>query len=222
MKTVSIVSVKGGAGKTTLALNLALASWTTGRRTMVVDVDSQTSCLAAFKARGRPGPQCVSAVAGKLFQIQQTALRNGVEVLVIDTPGRANSELAEAVRIADLCIAVSRPTFLDLAAVAQTIETVRQLRRQGVVVLNQASPKRGGTNPPSVTKALSALRQTGFEVADTIIRARTAYQTSIAQGLGVAEWGGDANATLEIAELWQEVESRASVPFEAGPIVAFS
>jgi len=211
MKTISVVSLKGGAGKTTVAFNLALAGWSRGHRVLVADADPQGSCLAALKVRERPGPEFVAATAGRLFQIQQGAARDGVDILVIDTPARADAGLAEAIRLADLCLAVARPTFLDLIVVTQTIDAVRRLRRDGLVVLNQAPSRRGGMDPAIVVKARLALEHTGFDVAGVVIRTRAAFQASLCLGVGAEEWR-DPAAAEEIVALWSELASRLHLP----------
>jgi chromosome partitioning protein len=213
MKTIAVVTTKGGSGKTTIALNLALAAYRRGLRTLVADIDPQHSAVLALNARGDlPGPDCVSAKGGKLFQIQQTALKGGVDILVVDTPGYGDSDLAEAVRIADLCVVVSRPTFLDLAAAVTTAEMVRRFNQPGLAVLSQAPPPRLGAETPNVVRALSALSLSGLVVASVVIHSRTAYQSALMRGQGVEEWEPCGPAAREILGLWGAVQERLSPP----------
>ena len=68
MHTVAIISQKGGAGKTTVALHLALAFATSGRNTAVVDLDPQTSAANWGDRHEAELPVVISADASRLQQ----------------------------------------------------------------------------------------------------------------------------------------------------------
>lgn len=208
MKTIVVTSRKGGVGKTTLALNLALAAFGGGAKVLLADIDPQRSATDALKARTRPGPALVETTAGKLFQLHMAAGREGVDLMVIDTPSTPEAEVALAMNIADLCVLVSRPNFLDVASVVRSSEAVRRLGRTGVVVLNQAPPSRKGVEPPAVLRAIEALRFGGLPLASVGLRSRTVYQAAIAHGVSVAEWDANSTAAREIAGLWRDLERR--------------
>lgn len=208
MKTITVTSRKGGAGKTTLAVNLALAAHHGGHRVLLADIDPQRSASDVLKARERSGPALVETSAGKLFQLRLAAEREGVEVMIIDTPTQPEADVALALNIADLSVVVSRPTFLDVAAVVRSAEAIRHLGRTGVVVINQAPPRRKGVEPPAVLRAAEALRFGGLPVANVGIRSRAAYQATIAQGCSPLDWTPDSVAAREIALLWRDIERR--------------
>jgi chromosome partitioning protein len=208
MKTIAVVSTKGGSGKTTVALNLAVAAYRRGRSVLVADIDPQRSISISLRSRPDPGPECVAASGGKLFQIQQAALRGGLDLLVVDTPGHVEGEIVEAMRVADFCVVVSRPTFLDLAAVAHTAEIMRRFDRPGVVVINQAPPRRLGADAAVVGRAAQALRFAGMEAAPVALCARAAYQVSVGHGRSAEEWTGCDSAAGEIAGLWSFIDQR--------------
>ncbi|MDO9222138.1 MAG: ParA family protein [Caulobacter sp.] len=208
MKTVVVTSRKGGVGKTTVAVNLALAAFAAGSRVLLADTDPQRSATDALKARTRPGPSLVETTAGKLFQLHMAASREGVDLLVIDTPSTPEADVALAMNIADLCVLVSRPNFLDVASVVRSSEAVRRLGRTGVVVLNQAPPSRKGVEPPAVLRAIEALRFGGLPLASVGLRSRAVYQAAIAHGVSVAEWDPASTAAREIAGLWRDLERR--------------
>ena len=73
MKTISIISQKGGAGKTTLALNLAGAAEALGWRTVVVDLDPQASAKGWHDHRNKEAPVVISAQASRLNDVLDTA-----------------------------------------------------------------------------------------------------------------------------------------------------
>jgi len=205
VKTLAVISRKGGAGKTTLAVNLTLAAHLAGRKTILADIDPQRSASDALRARTEPGPTIAEINAGKLFQTRSQALHDAYDVMLIDTPAAPDSDVAVAVNSADLCVLVCRPTFLDIASVARSAEMVRRLGKAGLIVLNQAPPKRGGLEPVGVQKAIEALRFCGLPIAPVGMRARAIYQQAIARGRSVGEWDAASPAAQEIDRLWTHV-----------------
>ncbi|KQZ19009.1 MULTISPECIES: ParA family protein [Caulobacter] len=205
MKTLAVISRKGGAGKTTLAINLSLTAHLAGWKVLVADIDPQRSASDALRARAAPGPALAEINAGKLFQARSQALHDAYDVMLIDTPAAPDADVAVAVNSADLCVLVCRPTFLDIASVARSAEMVRRLGKAGLIVLNQAPSKRGGAEPASVQKAIEALRFCGLPIAPVGLRSRTLYQQAIARGLSVGEWDAQAPAAREVDRLWSHV-----------------
>ena len=211
VKTLAVISRKGGAGKTTLSVNLALTAHLAGWKTMIADLDPQRSTSDALRARTEPGPTLAEINAGKLFQTRSQALHDAYDVMLIDTPAAPDADVAVAVNSADLCVLICRPTFLDIASVARSAEMVRRLGKAGLIVLNQAPPKRGGLEPVNVQKAIEALRFCGLPIAPVGLRARAIYQQSIAHGRSVCEWDPINPASQEIERLWSHVASQLAL-----------
>lgn len=222
MKTISVISRKGGAGKTTLAVNLALTAQAEGRRVLLIDSDPQRSASLVLRLRTQAPPLPVrEALAGKIFQAMQWAQRDGFDLIVVDTPAHPDGDVAQAANCADLCLIACRPTFLDIASVLQSAEMLRRLNRRGAVVLTQTPPPRGQIQPPAVQRAREALGLTGLPIAG-VISSRQAFQYSLASGRGAAEAGSEP-ARRELEPLWRFVEALATgrpdlrlVPSSAG------
>lgn len=220
MKKIVVMSRKGGAGKTTVAVNMALEALASGRRVVLADIDPQRSSLEALRGRDDVGSFLVTTTAAKLFTLANECERNGCDLLVIDTAPAPEPDVIAAVNIADLCLAVARPTFLDLVSVAQSMDLVRRLRKPGVAVLNQCPPARNGIESPAVIKAFEALRYAGLPVAPVALRSRAAYQSALSQGRSMAEYGLDDKAASELdrlftyvlAQLDEETRSPPPVP----------
>jgi chromosome partitioning protein len=198
MRTIAVIGRKGGCGKSTLAVHLAIGLHLRGRITVLADTDPQRSVLEVFKGRQEPGPAVVGTAAPKLLALQFAMSRAHNEAFVVDTPAVVEEDVAQAVVLADLALLVVRPTFLDLAAAIRTSEIIRRLRKPGIVVLNQAPPSRGTAEAPAVIRAIEALRLLQLPVAPTVIRARAAYQSVLETGRSAEELSGEPIAALEM------------------------
>jgi chromosome partitioning protein len=206
MRTVAVIARKGGAGKTTVAINLAIAAQRRGLKTLLADSDPQRSLVDVLKGRRHTGPTIVETDSRGLFALQAWSVRAGVEALVIDTPAGQEEELAHAIVLADLSVLVLRPTLLDFAALLRTLKVIRNLRKPAMVVLNQAPPMRAGIEPPAVRKALEVLRLLRLPVSPSILRTRAAYQSALERGGSAEEQTGDVAAAKEINDLWLSVQ----------------
>jgi chromosome partitioning protein len=206
MRTVAVIARKGGSGKTTVAINLAIAAHRRGMKTLLADSDPQRSLSDVLKSRRQVGPSVVETESKGLFALQTWSLRAGVEAFVIDTPAGEEEELAHAIVLADLSVLVLRPTLLDFAALLRTHKVIKQLRKPAMVVLNQAPPMRAGVEPPAVRKAHEVLRMLRLPVSPAILRTRAAYQSALEKGGSAEEQTGDVAAAREVNDLWLSVQ----------------
>lgn len=207
LKSVVVLSRKGGTGKTTVSVNLALAAHGQGLRTLLADVDPQYSARYALGARREDGPGVLATVGGKLFAAKAAAGYEKLELMVVDTPAGWDANVLQAVQIADLCLLVTRPNYLDLAAAAMTASGLRQLSKPCLIVLNQCQPKRGAHEAPATRKAREALRFTNYPVAQTALSSRAAFGQAVGRGLGLEGLDPQGAAGREMAALWAEVET---------------
>lgn len=202
MRTIAVVARKGGAGKTTVAAQLALAAHLSGARTVLADVDPQASAAEIMQARRDDGPRYIQSTPRGLPGAQVTVQRAGADVMFVDTPGGSEPGMSNAVVISDLALLVARPTYLDLVAAARTAEALKWLRKPALVVLNQAPSSRNGMEPPAVRKALKALGVVGLTIVPVVLRSRTSYQTALESGRSVIEAEPGGAAAEEVGALW--------------------
>jgi chromosome partitioning protein len=207
VRTLAVLSQKGGTGKTTLAVHLAVAAWASQRRVLIADLDPQRSASEWRKTRAGPGPGLIESKPGALFVAQQASERAGVNLMVLDTRPAADSDTAEAIRCADLCLIVLRPSFFDLKATARMVDMTRAMGKTAAFVLNQAPPRRGERESPAVLETVEGLRPFGLPIAPVGLRARAAYQSSVAKGLTAQEAAPASTAAREIALMWGYVET---------------
>jgi chromosome partitioning protein len=213
VRTIAVIALKGGSGKTTVATHLALAAHLRGQGTLVADIDRQRSAFNVLQSREAPGPACVVAAASTLMAAQFAAVGTKKQLMIIDTPAGAVEDVSEAVVLADLAVLVARPTLLDLSGLAPSLSLVRRLAKPSLVVMNQAPVPREGMESPLVRRALRALDYMCAPVAPAILRTRTIYQTALETGRSAEEMS-DAAAAAEIAALWGFVEAALEEPAE--------
>ncbi len=180
VSTVALISQKGGNGKTTLVIGLAVAHECAGHRAAVVDLDPQGSATAWGRLRHGASPPMVSAHPPRLARVVQAAGHAGASLVVIDTTPRDAGGVAEAARIADLVLIPCRPAAPDLMAVPTTLDTIGTAR--AVAVLN-ACPPRGSWK----TQAGEALQGIGAIVAPVTLGARVAHPKAFVLGRSAQE-----------------------------------
>jgi chromosome partitioning protein len=206
MRTVAVIALKGGSGKTTVATHLALAAHLRGVDTLVADIDPQRSAENILTSRAESGPDCVITTGPKLMAAQFAALGLKKDLLVIDTPAGAVEDVTEAIVLADYAVLVVRPTLIDLSGLARTMVIVRRLGKPSTVVLNQAPFARENIEPPLVKRALRGLEYMRAPLAPVILRARAIYQTALETGRSVEE-ANDPAAAAEVAALWDYLQA---------------
>ena len=208
MKTLAILSRKGGTGKTTLAIHLAVAAQADGRRTLLADTDRQHSAVEWRRERKILTPVVEPVKPGALFARQQDAARTGFDLLVVDTGPSIEEDVEQAVRCADFCLVVARPNFFDIRAVAESAALADRFHRPVAFVLNQAPHRQDSIEAPVLMESVKALRSLGFPVLPIGLRSRVAYQTAAATGGAAQERDPDGTAGSEMVALWRHVSDR--------------
>lgn len=207
LRTLAVIALKGGSGKTTVATHLALAAHMRGIDTLVVDTDPQHSARDILGAREAPGPDFVTAVGRNVLAAQFGALAQGKQLMIVDTPAGAVETVSEAVVVADHTLLVVRPTLIDLSGLARSLTLVRKLGKPHTVVMNQAPVARAEVEPPLVKRALKGLDYMQAPVAPVILRSRSIYQTALERGRSAEEMT-DRVAAGEVAALWEVMDGR--------------
>jgi chromosome partitioning protein len=212
MKTIAVLSRKGGAGKTTVSLSLAFAARQEGLRVVVADIDPLHSAGEVLRDHPEAASLLIETQAEKLTALQNACLGAKCDLLVIDTPTAPEAKVAMAVRAADLCLAVARPTLFDVAAIKQTLNLLRRHHARALVVLNQCPPPRAGEEAELVRQAMEGLAGAGTPLAETRLRSRLAYQQAFAAKQSVAEWDPSGEAAADVAGLLAEVRAELDSP----------
>jgi chromosome partitioning protein len=204
MQTVVVVSQKGGTGKTTLAIHLAVAAERAGRPAVVMDLDPQASAAAWRDLREAEGPAVESVQSARLAMTLRAAAEAGALFAVIDTPARSENAALEAVRASDLALIPCRPGFFDTAAMSFTANLLKLAGKQGYVVFSQV-PSRSESLIAEVTEALATY---GLSAAPTAIHLRAAYSHAVPGGQTAQEYEPKGKAASEVAALYDWLQSK--------------
>jgi chromosome partitioning protein len=196
MLTIAIISQKGGTGKTTIALNLAVASEQAGRSAVIVDLDPQASAKQWHDSREADAPIVISAHASRLDDVLIAAKDNGAGLTIIDTAPHSETDALKAARAADLILIPCRPAVLDLRAIASTKELADLSKTPATAVIN-AAPPRGHLSD----EAADAIRGYGLDVAPVTLTQRAAFVHCVTLGQSVLEYEPDGKAAQEVNAL---------------------
>ncbi|MTH62125.1 ParA family protein [Paracoccus litorisediminis] len=198
MKTICVTAQKGGAGKTTLARNLAVAASQDGQRAVLIDLDPQQSLRGWWDSREADEPAMLATDPAP-HQLAHALIRlaEDFDLCVIDTPPAAPDWLAEAITLADLALVPVRPSADDLRAVGATIAALERAGTPFAFVLSQA-PRAKLTD-----QTVRALARHG-RIAPENIAQRVAYAETAGSGQGVCETN-DSKARAEMAGIWSYV-----------------
>ncbi|MDE2755667.1 MAG: ParA family protein [Acidobacteriota bacterium] len=195
MRTIVIAARKGGAGKTTLTRNLAVAACEAGQRVLCLDLDPQASLRGWWDRREVESPSMLDRDPQPAeIQAALEAVAEAFDLCLIDTPPTRAEWLNEALVNADLVLIPVRPSPDDLSAVGNTLAGVSRARIPFAFVLSQ-TPRARITD-----EAARVLAQHG-RVAPVNISHRVVYAETGATGEGVTETG-NKKAAAEFVALW--------------------
>lgn len=206
MKVLAILSQKGGAGKTTLALHIAAAAEAVGKPCAVIDLDPQASAAGWKDTRAAESPVVVALPHSRLAVGLQAAKEGGAKLCIIDTAPHAEAAAMAAARAADLVLIPCRAGIFDLRAIGTTTEFVKLAGRRAFVVLNALPPRASQI----LNDAREAVAVHGIDVAPVTLQQRAAYGHALTAGQTAPEYEPDGKAAEEIEALreWLFAELR--------------
>src|SRR5271157_443048 len=197
MKIVAIISQKGGAGKTTLAVHLATAA-AAGHTAAVIDLDPQATATSWGDRRIAAAPEVVSGQAVRLPALVSAARENGADFLVLDTAPNADQTASLAARAADLVLIPCRASAFDLEAIETTLMLAKAAAKPAYVVLNAVPPR------SSIGKeAAEGLTAQGAQVAPHQLTHRAAFTHGVIDGRTAQEFEPQGKAAVEIEGLYR-------------------
>lgn len=208
MKVLTIGAQKGGAGKSTTAVHLAVQAALDGRRTMIVDLDVQGSVASWAERRAADDPLVVRSSPGQLPEILELARSEGMDLVVLDTPPHTGGTIDVAFSRADLVVVPIRPGPFDIDAASATIDVLRSSGRPGVFLLSQVPPR--GSEADDTASLLEDLYP-DMQVLEARVTTRKAFMQALIEGRAVREFEPPSSkAVAEIQALYDEIMRRIS------------
>ena len=206
MKILAIVSQKGGVGKTTIAVHLAVAAAKNGYSVAVVDLDPQATAAqwADWRAETDPNPVVVAAPHARLGPTLKEAEKAGVDLVIIDSPPAADSAAVAAAKAADLVLIPTRASAFDLHAIKTTAELVRVAQKPASVLLN-AVPARANALVEEVAAVIHSLN---LSIAPVCLVDRASLRHAVINGQTAGEYEPLGKAADEVRALYTWVCGR--------------
>ncbi len=203
---ITIAQKKGGAGKTTLACQLAAAFASQGLRVAGIDADPQGSFSLWRARRPETAPLVRLADSKRAARFTISTLlwgfRDTADVVLIDTPPSVDSTVRGPIRAADIVVTPIQLSALDLDATLPTAELVGAAGKPALFVVNRA-PARARV----ADMIRKEIKRQGLPLARVEIGNRTAFSESVSAGMGVTETAPSSKAADEIRAIASEIMS---------------
>lgn len=210
-KTIAFLARKGGVGKSTLAMHLAVLAQEQGRRPLLIDTDPQGTITAWFRRREQETPTVLQCDVREAQAYLQRAGEQGFDLAIIDTRASLETDATVIAGIADWSIIPTRPAFADLESVHHTAAALvgRGVGARAAFLLNFCSPGRGATEAAETGEARRRLAQYELLPAmHTSIVDRKPLRRALGAGEAVTEFDPESRAADEIRALWLEVSKQ--------------
>lgn len=203
MKAITFVTQKGGSGKSTLCISLAVAAQEAGQSVCILEMDRQATVSDWAEHRRADTPEVAQIDATQLDDIMARLRNSAFDYVFIDTPGVDTPGSLAAIRAADLCVIPCRPTPADLRAFKPTLAAIYRLEKKFAFVLNQTPPR-----SYRVRDAADGLAVLGV-LPDVNIVMRNDHQDALGMGQGVTEFNPTGQAAEEVRRLWTWIAKRS-------------
>ena len=206
-RVITVAQQKGGSGKTTVAVNLAVALRGRGHSVALLDTDPQGSMgrwfLERLERRGEDEALEFGTSSAWGASYESDKLKKRFDYVIIDTPPKIDSDLRPALRVADLVLVPVATSHVDLWATEGVLDLARREKCDTLIVLNRTR-----ANTRLTGDVAQGAAELGAEVADAQLANRVAYAETLGQGLGAGESSRNAAARAEIDALLDEVVAR--------------
>ena len=201
MDILAIIGQKGGNGKTTAAIGLGVAGEQAGRQSAVIDLDPQATATKWSDRRSQEAPAVVSCQVSRLPHVLEAAAKGGVQLAIIDTPGKSTDAAIAAAKAATFVLIPIQPQLFDI----ETLDSVKDIlalagNPPAAVVVNRASVQ--GKRHIETQEAATAQ---GFTVCPVVIFSRAAHGDAGNIGQTAAEYDPKGKAAQEMSALYKYI-----------------
>ena len=208
MRVWTVISQKGGSGRSTLILHMATAAAQNGLTVLVIDLDPQRSAERWANLRQGDNPIVVAGEVSRLDDMLKAANDAGADLVIIDTAPRMEAAAVDAAKRGDVIIITSRPTLMDVPAALDTLEmaNLESLKdKRKLVVINSVIAR-----SKDAIEAAHVFAEQGALVCPHSLGERIEFRRSLVNGKGVTEYRPKSKAADEIKAVygWIERNSR--------------
>jgi chromosome partitioning protein len=199
---VSLISQKGGPGKTTLAINLACMAAEQGLTAVIIDLDPQANAANWKDRRKEENPAVVSSPPSRVRQTLAAAAEHGADFVVIDSPGKADSTSILAANYSDLVLIPVEPHMSNLETlpgVKTLLQATQDKTPPAFVVVNKLHPS-ATTQAETVKRMIAEIYP--LPVCPHHMSQLDIYATTQDTGQSVLEAEPKGRAASEIRQLY--------------------
>lgn len=217
MQLIATVGTKGGTGKSSICLNLAVAAARNGKSVLLIDGDSQRSALFWEHQRSCLNPVTIPLLSRRIHEVLPSLVESHDVVIIDCGGGRQDSSIMRSAILAcgkgivcqegGIVLVPIQPSQVDLWGLADTIEILEEARSittlESRLVLNQVNSRTALLR--NTLAAIKGLKD--LPLLDSRLCSRVAYKNAIEIGLGVVESEPRGKAAAEVMALWTELNS---------------
>jgi len=200
-KVITISQQKGGTGKTTLAVHLALAFIKFHNlKVAIIDTDPQGSLGKWFVIRSekKVSNYNLTFKTASLWgaQYESKTLKKDNDIVIIDTPPKIESDARPSIEASDLVIIPMTPSHVDFWATEAIIDIAKKAKKKILIQINRANRR-----SKLISKTNEYINSINVSATKTIIGHRQIYASSMGEGKTAVEKQKKSNAVEEIKEL---------------------
>lgn len=201
MKIITLLAQKGGTGKSTLSIHLAVLAAASNLKVCIADIDPQQSATFWNERRTDNVPQVMPMKAKALKKNCSELAKQGFDLVVVDTAPHSHQDAIIAAKLADFILIPTRPAILDLQAIGSSVEIVKNIKGKAAIILNGCPyPGKNGERA-IVSEAREALAGYGLPVGPAALSNRAALSHSLIDGKAVTEFENKGKAADEMRDL---------------------
>lgn len=197
MKILSIITQKGGSGKTTIATVLAVAAELDGKHVAIFDLDPQATACFWSDVREAPTPAVKDCSVARLPNYLEAAKQAGCDLAIIDCPAVHRDIAHDAAALSDFILIPSRADVFDVRSMSKTIEVIRSVNKPHAVVLNFCPP--AGAEVPAAREGVD---QIGAELCPVELHQLKAFSRAQQTGQSAQETEPKSAAAAQIIALY--------------------